>query len=155
MKDIDNLQKIFSDPITMQYYPRVLNKAQTILWIQKVLDSYGKWGIGLWACHLKETDEFVGQCGLVVQENIAGQEEIEVGYLFIREFWNRGLATEAARGCINYGYQNLALPRIISLIRPDNQASLRVAKKNGLSFWKKIHFNGKLHHIYAISFPPS
>lgn len=147
--DIDNLQKIFSDPIAMQYYPKTLNIKETRAWIETALESYGKYGFGLWACHLLATEEFVGQCGLVLQEDIDGKEEIEVGYLFVRQHWRQGLATEAARGSLQYARQVLRTDRIISLIHPLNIASQRVAEKNSLQPEKKVKFKGRTHIVYV------
>lgn len=152
MNDIENLQMIFSDKIAMQYYPKTLTINETKFWIQNTLDSYGKFGFGLWACHLKESLAFVGQCGLVLHENINGKEEIELGYLFVRQYWNKGLATEASKMCLEYGNKILRLPRIISLIQEDNHPSKRVAEKNGLILEKSTLFNRKIHRIYAANF---
>src|SRR5437870_2734703 len=88
--DVSLLQTIFSDPIAMQYYPKTFNVEETHAWIKRVLDNYIKYDAGLWACHLKTTGEFVGQCGLFFQKDIDGQDEVEVGYLFVRKFWHQG-----------------------------------------------------------------
>ena len=60
--DVENLQKIFSDPIAMQYYPKTLNIAETKAWLQRILNNYQHYGAGLWACHLKSTGavKFIG-----------------------------------------------------------------------------------------------
>ncbi len=55
-----------------------------------------------------------------------------MGYLFIRKFWGQGFAIEAARACMEYGFSKKGYKRIISLIDPNNQRSIRVAEKNGL-----------------------
>jgi RimJ/RimL family protein N-acetyltransferase len=152
LDDVDNLQLIFSDPIAMKYYPRMLNRHETIDWINKTLDDYEKYGHGLWTCHLKDTHEFVGQCGLVTRENVDGKRETEVGYLFVRKYWNQGYATEAAKACMEYGNRVCGLNRIISLIRPVNEASRRVAVKNGFKVEKEIDFMGNPHIVYAYRF---
>jgi RimJ/RimL family protein N-acetyltransferase len=59
----------------MQYYPKTFDIEETKTWIQRVLNNYEKHGAGLWACHLKSTGEFVGQCGLFFQPDIDGQDE--------------------------------------------------------------------------------
>ncbi|HAU0297535.1 TPA: GNAT family N-acetyltransferase [Legionella pneumophila] len=149
MMDVENLQKIFSDPITMQYYPKIFNIEETKAWIQRVLNNYDKHGAGLWACHLKSTDEFVGQCGLFFQPNIDGQDEVEIGYLFVRKFWHQGLATEAACGTMNYAREKLGYKRLISLIRPENIPSRRVAGRNGFVPEKEITYKGYKHLVYV------
>ena len=95
-EDVDDLMLIFSDPEAMRYYPSTKTREEAEGWVRWVTQSYEENGFGLWACVLKETGEFCGQCGLMLQE-VGGQREVEVGYLFVRGFWGRGLATEAAR----------------------------------------------------------
>jgi RimJ/RimL family protein N-acetyltransferase/predicted nucleotidyltransferase len=149
MDDVKNLQKIFSDPIAMQYYPKTFDVEETKKWIQRLLNNYEKHGSGLWACHLKSTGEFVGQCGLFFQSNIDGQDEVEVGYLFVRKFWRQGLATEAASGTMKYARTKHGCNRLISLIRPENIPSRRVAGRNGLVPEKEITYKGYQHLVYV------
>src|SRR5580704_3858711 len=149
MNDVENLQKIFSDPIAMQYYPKTFDTEETKAWIQRVLNNYDKHGAGLLACHLKSTGEFVGQCGLFFQSNIDGQDEVEVGYHFVRKFWHQGLATEAAKGVMQYARKKLGYNRLISIIRPENMPSRRVADRNSFVPEKEITYNGKKVIIYV------
>ena len=103
MSDVDGLMGIFSDPEAMRYYPGTKSRSEAEAWIRNQLDRYRRDGIGLWAAVLKYSGELAGQCGLTVQE-VEGREEVEIGYLFLRKYWNRGLATEAARACRDYGF---------------------------------------------------
>lgn len=119
-------------------------------WIKKQCDRYAENGYGLWACHLKNTGEFVGQCGLVFWKDIAGNEEVEIGYLFVSNHWKKGLATEAARACLEYAHQNLGQNRLISLIRSENAPSRRVAERVGMSVEKEVEFTGSKVLVYAI-----
>lgn len=148
--DIDNLQRIFSDPEAMRFYPGTKDIAETKLWIQKQLTRYKQQGHGLWACHLKETGEFVGQCGLVFWEDIAGQEELEIGYLFVRQHWRKGLATEAAKACLEYAHKTLGYKRLISLIKQDNMPSRAVAERVGMKVEKEAEVMGFRALVYSI-----
>ena len=103
MSDVDGLMGIFSDPEAMRYYPGTKSRSEAEAWVRNQLDRYRRDGIGLWAAVLKYSGELAGQCGLTVQE-VEGREEVEIGYLFLRKYWNRGLATEAARACRDYGF---------------------------------------------------
>ena len=109
MEDIPNLQRIFADPVAMRHYPSTKGIAETERWVRWNLDSYSDRDHGLWAVELKETREFVGQCGLVTQ-NIRGFDEIEIGYLFVRDHWGQGYATEAAKACRNMAFSDFGLP---------------------------------------------
>jgi RimJ/RimL family protein N-acetyltransferase len=98
---------------------------------------------------LNSTHELIGDCGLVGQ-TVDGVDEIEIGYHVRRDLWGQGYATEAARACKDYGFANLAVDRLISLIRPENLASRRVAEKNGMTIWKEVTRANLLHYVYAI-----
>lgn len=80
-----------------------------------------------------------------------GRNEIEVGYQVRRDFWNQGYATEAARACMEYAFTKLGARRVISMIRPPNVASRRVAEKNGLVCEKIVFWRGYDHCIYTRS----
>ncbi|SCA63901.1 hypothetical protein SCG7109_BM_00050 [Chlamydiales bacterium SCGC AG-110-M15] len=149
MGDVDNLQRILADPEAMRYYPGTMNKEETKEWIQRQLDRYENKGTSIWACHLKETGEFVGQCGLIPWPDIDGREELEIGYLFVREHWKKGLATEAAIACKKYARDKLGITRLISLIRPENTPSRAVAERNGMTVEKEIVFMGFQVQVYC------
>ena len=91
MNDVDDLMGIFSDPVAMRYYPGTKSRQEAEEWVRGMLASYRDHGFGQWVAILKDSGEFAGQCGLTVQE-VEGEEEVEIGYLFLRKFWGRGLA---------------------------------------------------------------
>jgi RimJ/RimL family protein N-acetyltransferase len=148
--DIENLQRIFSDPEAMKYYPSTKDRQETVKWIEWNVESYRKFGIGLWAAELKESGEFVGQVGLVLQD-VDGQQEVEVGYLFVRKHWGNGLATEGARACREYGFRKHGFERLVSLIDPDNLPSIRVAERNGMTLEGTVEKWGKKLAVYSIT----
>jgi len=98
---------------------------------------------------LKSSGELVGDCGLVQQE-VIGEELVEIGYHVRRDLWGNGLATEAARACRDFGFSQLGFERLISLIRPENQPSRRVAEKTGMTVWKETMWRGIPHLVYAV-----
>lgn len=147
--DADALARVLSDPETMRFYPAPYDRAGVEEWIARNLRRYADDGHGLWAMILKETSELIGDCGLTVQE-VDGSTEIEVGYHVRRDLWGQGLATEAARACRDYGFARLPVERLISLIRPENLSSRRVAEKNGMTIWKEVTRQNLQHLVYAI-----
>ncbi len=147
--DLDALSTILSDPETMRYYPVSFDRAAIADWIQRNRARYANDGFGLWAMILNSTGELIGDCGLV-RQSVDGVDEIEIGYHVRRDLWGRGYATEAAHACRDYGFANLAVDRLISLIRPENLASRRVAEKNGMTIWKEVTRVNLLHYVYAI-----
>ena len=139
MQDVDGLYDILSDPIAMTHYPQTYNRDETIDWIKRSEQRFEDHGHGFLSCYLKETGEFTGICGLLRQVDWGhGRDENEVGYLFRRKFWKQGLATEAAVRCRQWGYEEFGYRRIVSLINPGNEPSIRVAKRNGMQFEQLI-----------------
>ena len=147
--DLDDLLRIWGDPEAMKFFPKALNRQEMVEWIDRNLKRYEECGHGIWAALLKEIQQFVGDCGLVIQD-VDGIQELEVGYHFNKAFWGRGLAAEAARGCMEYARTTLNRRRVISMIRPENLASRRVADRNGLKIEKEIFWRGYQHYVYSI-----
>jgi [ribosomal protein S5]-alanine N-acetyltransferase len=145
--DADALSEVLCDRENMRYYPNPFERADVEAWIEKSLRRYREDGIGRWALVLKADGNFAGDCGLVPQQ-VDGATEIELGYALARIYQGRGLATEAARACLDYAFSNLGLQRVISLIRPENVPSRRVAERNGMSVEKETIFVGLPHLVY-------
>ena len=95
-EDFDALYEILSDPETMQHYPVPFNAEKVRDWITWNLENYKKYGFGLWAVELKESGEFIGDCGITIQ-NTDGEMLSEIGYHIHRKYWRHGFAKEAAR----------------------------------------------------------
>nr|NGX51438.1 hypothetical protein [Chlamydiota bacterium] len=140
-KDVDNLLLIFEDPIAMHYYHTLKGRTDATQWIEYAQKNFAERRQGFFACELKENEEFVGICGVLIRTEL-GEDENEIGYLFVRKHWGKGYATEAARACIDYGFNTLGYTRLISIIDPKNSASVRVAEKNGLKREKEVIFKG-------------
>lgn len=147
--DCDELLQIWGDAEAMRLFPKVLNRQEMIEWIDRNLKRYENYGLGVWAVILKDGQQFVGDCGLVIQE-VDGIAELEVGYHFNPKFWGQGFATEAARGCMEYAFNRLSRSRVISMIRPENLSSRRVAERNGLKIEKEVFWRGYQHYVYSI-----
>lgn len=147
LNDVPALQAVIGDPIAMQWYPAPFDQKGVEAWIKRNLDRYKSEGHGLWAMVLKSSGELIGDCGCVIQE-VEGKNELEVGYHVRRDLWGKGYATEAARACMEYAFNRLGVLRVISIIRPENVNSRRVAEKNGLSCEKIVFWHGYDHCIY-------
>lgn len=151
--DFDSLCKILQDEETMYAYNGAFNDQEVQEWLNNQIARYKKYGFGLWAVVLKKTDKMIGQCGLTMQPWY-DEEVLEVGYLFQKEFWHFGYATEAAKACINYAFEKLNTNEICSIIRDTNIASQNVALRNGLikcdSFIKHYRGIDMPHHRYIL-----
>ncbi|NCE66128.1 N-acetyltransferase [Pseudoflavonifractor sp. 524-17] len=141
--DFGALCKILQDEEAMYAYEGAFSDAQVWEWLDRQIARYKKWGFGLWGAVLKETGELIGQCGLTMQPWKDG-EVLEIGYLFQRAFWHRGYAIEAAAACRQYAFAVLNASEVCSIIRDTNQASQKVALRNGMTpkdTWVK-HYRG-------------
>jgi len=146
--DLDVLCAIFSDPIVMRYFPAPWTRDEVQAAVECNLRRYQEDGFGLWMVVRKDKD-VIGDCGLVRQELPTGSE-IEVGYHFLPDAWGFGYATEAASRCLTHAFDVLKLPRVISLIRPENGPSRRVAERNGQTVAEEIEWQGLRHLVYAL-----
>jgi RimJ/RimL family protein N-acetyltransferase len=147
--DLDDLLEIWGDPEIMRLFPNTLDRQAMREWIERNQRRYEQFGYGLWAVILRSVQKFVGDCGLTVQE-VDGIEELELGYHFNKKYWGRGLATEAARACLDHAFERLGRRRIVSMIRPENAPSRRVAERNGLQIEKEVFWRGYQHYVYVI-----
>jgi len=133
-EDIEPWTNFFEDPESIQYFPWVANdtaQERSKQWIERQLLRYKEKRYGLQALIDKNTNEFVGQCGLITQD-VNGTHELEVGYHIFKKYWGNGYAPEAAKLFFNYGFKNKQADTIISIIHINNLKSQRVAEKNGL-----------------------
>lgn len=131
--DFTALHAILSDPETMQHYPKPYDDAGVRRWINWCRDSYAKHGFGLWAVILKESGEFIGDCGISMQP-IHGEWLPEIGYHIRKDHWRKGYASEAAAECIRYAFEQCGFPKVYSYMKHTNVASYSTAMKNGMSF---------------------
>ncbi len=139
MEDLNELFALYSDPEIRKYFPEgVLNLDETTEELEWHMNGHPKYPeLGLWATIHKETGKFIGRCGLLPWE-IDGKLEVEIAYLLDKSFWHQGLATEAAQGILQYGFEKLNLTRLICLIDPENIASQRVAERIGMTLERKV-----------------
>ena len=145
--DYPALCAILQDPEVMTAYEHAFSEDEVWAWLEKQQNNYRKYGFGLWATVEKTTGQMVGQCGLTMQK-IRDQEVLEIGYLFRKDAWHQGYATEAAMACKAYAFETLGAARVYSIIRDTNLASQRVAQRNGMTVVDSF-----VKHYYGIDMP--
>lgn len=127
--DLPLLHRIFGDAECMRYYPGIKSVDETASWFQRLaFDSYANHGFGLWAVTDRQSGTLLGDCGITLQETSAGLEP-EIGYHLLRDQWGKGYAGEAAAACRDHALDSLGLSQIVSIVRPDNTRSQRVAER--------------------------
>ncbi len=136
LDDFDSLFKLCSSEKVMKYFPKTLDHEQTQKFLNRLIDVYDEQGFVFYAIELLETGEFLGFTGLV---NIAVDAfftpSVEIGWRLVDSQWNKGLATEAANRCLEFGFTNLGLNEIVAYTTHNNVPSERVMIKIGM---KKI-----------------
>lgn len=141
MDDLDDLHQIFGDPVAMEHYPGTRTREELIPLVERSMGYFEKDGTGFYSMNHRETDEWIGQCGLLWQE-VDESLELEIGYHCKVKYWRRGYTSEAARRLRDFAFEELGRDHVISLIKPENVASAGVAKKMGMSIWKNADFKG-------------
>jgi [ribosomal protein S5]-alanine N-acetyltransferase len=107
-------------------------------------DAYEKDGFGRWAVIEKFSGEFTGWCGLKRNE----ENLVDLGFRFLRQFWNNGYATESAGACLDFGFNRGGLEEIIGRSARQNKASIRVMEKINMKFWKEGACDGIPDAVY-------
>lgn len=134
---------LVSDPVVLRYTGESpitsVEEALDILRTRPLRD-YAVHGFGRMACVLQETNELIGFCGLKRLEEL--NNEIDIGYRFVRRYWGLGLASESAAALYAHGKTELQLTRIIGLVMPENTGSVRVLEKLGMQREKAVRFPG-------------
>ena len=148
-EDIDRLTELMANRDFMRFSLGPYTREQTQTVLQKFL-SWEKAGLPApFAVVLREHNDVLGYCGFLHHPEVPG--EVEIGYRLHPDCWNRGLITEAAQAVRDHGFRDWNLPRVISLIHPENTPSRRVAQKNGMRIEKEITFRGFPTLLFAIT----
>lgn len=147
--DVDAIFAIIGDDIAMRYYPQTFNYSDARKWIERNRQRYREHGYGLFAVLLKSSGGLIGDCG-IVRQHVEGEPALEVGYHFRRDHWGCGYATEAAKACMGLAFHAFGAEKVISLIRPENVPSRRVAERNGMQMERQILHHGMPHLVYSM-----
>ena len=138
--DAEFMFELLNDPAFIQNigdrHIQTLDDARS--YIVKGPASYDKNGFGLYLVVLKETGESIGICGLIRRE---GLEDVDIGYAFLPRFWSRGYAVEAAQATRTYAKDVVGLKRIVAIVDPANDPSIRVLEKIGLRYEKMVRLS--------------
>ena len=153
VEDLDALAAMFADEEVMRYIGAggALGRDRARATLEREIAHHAERGWGEWITVERASGRTIGLCGLILWPDIDGAEELEVAYLLARNAWGQGFATEAA-GAIRD--RAVAMGRVpVSLIYPDNAASIRVAEKNGMSYEKDVPFQGHTLRLYRLAAP--
>jgi RimJ/RimL family protein N-acetyltransferase len=150
--DLDAYAEICADPEVMRYLGDGKPLSRADAWRQMAF-IVGHWqlkGFGLWAVEEKASGALIGRAGLLHPEGWPG---FELGWALARQWWGKGYATEAARAGLRYAFEERDRDHVISLIRPENHLSIRVAERLGERLEGEVEFFGGRTLIYGIERP--
>jgi len=152
MDDVDNLLRLWNEPGVRRYLwdDETVPREHVISMIETSLSCFEIDGIGLWALLPIAEETLIGFCGFW---HFHEPPQLELVYGLATDYWNKGLATEAATAMISYGFNELKFERIEASTDAANEASVRVMKRTGMSFWKRELTNGLDTIYYAIYSP--
>jgi len=120
-------------------------------WIDRQMERQKYKSFGQLAALDKETGEFIGVGGVIFRELDAGNE-YEITYSLLQEHWGKGLGTELAIHFRDYLKNVVGLDSVISIIHVDNEASINVAKKNGMVLESEFEFMEMPVAVYRVVF---
>ncbi len=151
--DLDHIKEQLQDPEVMAAYEGAFSDMMVKSWLHRQQENYRQTGFGLNALIVKDSGDFVGQCGVTMQE-FEGRLVHEVGYLLSRRFWKHGYAAEAAAAARDYAFEVLQAPLVCCQIRDNNLPSQKVAERIGFTRMGEIvkHYRGfnLPHVVYAL-----
>jgi len=133
--DLDGLDHIFSQPNVLKYLGlrgEPMSRAETEFALSSIIKHWQKHGYGRWAVTLKDSGKLIGCAGLRNYEDNA-----ELVFLIDEPYWGQGFATETARACLNFGFEQREFKNILAFARPQNAASRKVLEKVGMRFVKE------------------
>jgi RimJ/RimL family protein N-acetyltransferase len=100
--------------------------------------SYARNGFGLYLVLLKESNESIGMCGLIKRDAL---EDVDAGYAFLPRYWSKGYAIESVLAVMEYAKNTINLERVVAIVDPNNQGSIRVLEKAGLRFERMVRLS--------------
>ena len=148
--DLDDLAELHSDPEVTQFIGLFgnLDAADRIALAEA---SWRDRGFGLMAIETAEGGRFLGRCGF---QEVAGRDDIELGWTLRRDAWGRGYASEAAAACLRWGFEDLGVPTVVSLIHPRNERDARVATRIGMTPDGTTDLRGTIVHVFRAEATP-
>lgn len=132
IEDSGALHELYSDPVAMQHLESELPRSveESKRWVKDKIDLHDETGLSLWAVVLSASGEVIGDAGLQLLED---GETVEVGVRIVRRLWGGGYGREAAEACVEAGFRELGLVRVVGVTDPANHAAIRAMRRGGMT----------------------
>jgi len=156
MDDLDVYAEFYGDPEVTRYLGsgQTMTRRQTEAQLRDLIHREKRHGFGLRSVVRKEDGRLVGRSGLH-RWQIDGVEEMEVGWVFGKEYWGHGYATEAALAVRDHAVAELGHTRLIALIKRENERSQKVAGKLGMAYERDVELASGPAQLYALTVGPA
>lgn len=154
--DFSTLCPILQDDNVMYAWGHAFTDEEVRQWITRNMNLYQTNGYGYWLAFDKNSNECIGQIGLIAQE-FFGVTQIGIGWILAKKYWKKGYAVEGATACMNYAFNTLHTPRVIANIRPTNITSIHVAERIGMNVqgqYNKVYHNEIIPHLLYVARTP-
>jgi RimJ/RimL family protein N-acetyltransferase len=159
LDDLPPLARLWGDPEVMQYLPtgEARPVEGTEVELKYMVSHWQSHGFGVWAVLLKDTGEFSGYCGPqtlheepggVTAEALQDGTDVEVVAGLAQPCWKKGIAPEATRAALRYGFETVGLARVVAAIHPENDASRHILQAMmGMKEDRTLHYYGDCPHF--------
>jgi ribosomal-protein-alanine N-acetyltransferase len=133
LEDADEQLRVISDPEFLRHMGPQFRptRDKVLVGFGRISEHWLRMGYGQWALELKGAGRLVGYCGL---RHLVPTDEVELLYGCDRDYWGRGLVTEAARASLRYGFERMKMGRVMAVTDKDNKGSRRVMEKCGMRY---------------------
>ena len=151
IEDADFILELLNEPSYVHFIGdkgvRTIDDARDYI-LKGPIASYEEFGFGLYLTELKDSHVPIGICGLLKRASLP---DVDIGFAFLAQFWSKGYAFEAASTVMAYARRVLGLNRIVAIVTPDNERSIKILSKLGLRFERMERWNedGSEIKLYA------
>lgn len=133
-EDRDAFAALNADPVVMRFFPTTLTREESDQVADRIEAHFVQHGFGFWAIEVLDGPPFVGFTGLsTVTFDAPFTPATEIGWRLAREYWGRGIATEAARAALDFGFGELGLREVVAFAVKDNARSRAVMERLGMT----------------------
>ena len=148
--DLADIRRMHRDPRVMATLGGLRSDEETARYLRDNLDHWDRYGYGIWALRDRTDGRFVGRAGLR-NTHVGGEDEVELAYALVADYWNKGLATEMARAILKVAFEDLGLTDVVCFTLPTNGASRRVMEKAGFEYERDVVHAGLPRVLYRIT----
>ena len=145
MESLENRAKLLCNREVSRFLGNGMPKSRGEVkeFLQKNIDHYDEHGFCLFDIYEKDSNQFIGDAGLIHEALNPQNPNVEVGYRLLKEFWGKGYATELTQAFIDVGFEEFKLDKIFAFCKAENVASANVMRKSGMKQNGKYLYGGK------------